>query len=109
MQGLKVLEEDSAIIQNINKIFKIDNLSGMISYQDGRIDPISLLRTLNTYLKNKKINFDNIAKAKKIISKEFSPLSDVRSSKNYRIKIVSNLLDRFLNEYNNKRVTVYDY
>ena len=28
------------------------------------------------------------------ISKEFSPLSDVRGSKNYRTKIVSNLLDR---------------
>ncbi|MBD1148013.1 hypothetical protein IDH28_04180, partial [Pelagibacterales bacterium SAG-MED31] len=46
---------------------------------------------------------------KLIISKEFSPLSDVRGSKNYRTKIVSNLLDRFWNEYNNKKVTVYDF
>ena len=61
-----------------------------------------------TFLKNKKINFDNILKAKIIISKEFSPLSDVRGSKNYRKKIISNLLDRFWNEYNNKRVTLYD-
>ena len=62
-----------------------------------------------TFLKNKIINFNNISKAKIIISKEFSPLSDVRSSKNYRKKIISNLLDRFWNQYNNKRVTLYDY
>ena len=68
-----------------------------------------IAKKTQTYLKNKKINFDNISKAKKIISKEFSPISDVRSSKNYRTKIVSNLLDRFLNEYNNKKVTIYDY
>ena len=58
---------------------------------------------------NKKITYENISKAKLIISKEFSPLSDVRGSKNYRTKIVSNLLDRFWNEYNNKKVTVYDF
>ena len=54
-------------------------------------------------------SYENISKAKLIISKEFSPLSDVRGSKIYRTKIVSNLLDRFWNEYNNKKVTVYDF
>ena len=44
-------------------------------------------------------------KAKFIISREFSPLSDVRGSKNYRTKIVYNLLDRFWNEYNNNALT----
>jgi xanthine dehydrogenase small subunit len=61
------------------------------------------------YLNNKKITYENISKAKLIISREFSPLSDVRGSKNYRTIIVSNLLDRFWNEYNNKKVTVYDF
>ena len=59
MRDLKILEQDSTIIQNINKIFCMDNLKGIISYQDGRIDPISLLKTLNIYLKNKKINYIN--------------------------------------------------
>ena len=82
---------------------KIKNRENLIRKKTGLfIDP---------YFSATKIKWvlDNIAKAKKIISKEFSPLSDVRSSKNYRTKIVSNLLDRFLNEYNNKKVTVYDY
>ena len=55
------------------------------------------------------LNSQELSKAKLIISKEFSPLSDVRGSKKYRTKIVSNLLDRFWNEYNNKKVTVYDF
>ncbi len=58
-RDLQVLEKDSTAIKNINKIFNINNLKGIISYQDGRIDPISLLKTLNIYLKNKNINCIN--------------------------------------------------
>ena len=67
-RGLRVLERDSTIIQSINKIFNVNNLRGLISYQDGRIDPNSLLKTLNIYLKNEKINFINeeIIKIKKL-------------------------------------------
>ena len=69
-----------------------------------------IAKATEKYLTNKKINLENINKAKLIISGEFSPLSDVRGSKIYRTKIVSNLLDRFLNEYNNNnKVTVYDF
>ena len=59
IRDLRVLERDSSIIQNIKKVFNIDNLRGIISNQDGRIDPITLLKTLNIYLKNEKINFIN--------------------------------------------------
>ena len=58
-QGLEVLEKNSIIIKNINKIFKTKNIKGVISHKDGRIDPLSLLDTLNVYLKNRKINFLN--------------------------------------------------
>ena len=53
-QGLEILENDSFVIKNINKTFKTNHLKGMISHKDGRIDPLSLLETLNIYLKNKK-------------------------------------------------------
>ncbi len=58
-RDLKVLDRDSTIIQHISKIFNVVNLKGILSNQDGRIDPISLLKTLNIYLKDKKINFIN--------------------------------------------------
>ena len=55
-RNLEILEKDSSIISNINKVFNINNLNGIISYQDGRIDPISLLKTIDIYLEDKKIN-----------------------------------------------------
>ena len=67
-QGLEILEKNSLVIKNINKTFKTKDLKGIISQKDGRIDPLSLLDTLNVYLKNKKINFlkDEIIKIKKL-------------------------------------------
>ena len=67
-QDLEILKKDSIVINNINEIFKINNLRGIISYKDGRINPISLLNTLDIHLKNKNINFinDEIINIKKI-------------------------------------------
>ena len=78
MRDLRVIERDSNIIKNINKIFNIDNLKGIISNQDGRIDPISLLRTLNIFLENEKINFINeeIVKIKKLNNQWISTCSN---------------------------------
>ena len=58
-QNLQILKKNSIIIKNINKVFQTKNLKGMISFKDGRINAVSLLKTLNKYLKNKKINFVN--------------------------------------------------
>ncbi len=67
-RNLEVLKKDSSIIENISKMFKLKNLRGIISFQDGRIEPISLLKTLDTYLKTKNINFvnDEIIKIKRV-------------------------------------------
>jgi len=56
-QNLRILGRDSIFIKNINKAFQTKNIKGMISFKDGRIDPFSLLQTLDKYLKHKKINF----------------------------------------------------
>ena len=55
--NLQLLERNSIFIENINKAFETKNIKGMISYKDGRINPISLLETLDKYLKHKKIKF----------------------------------------------------
>jgi len=44
-------------IQNINKAFQTKNIKGMISFKDGRINAVSLLQTLDKYLKHKKVNY----------------------------------------------------
>jgi len=56
---LLILEKDSILIKNINKAFQTKNIKGMISFKDGRINAVSLLKTLDTYLKNKKVDFLN--------------------------------------------------
>ena len=55
--NLRILERDSILIKNINKAFQTKNLKGMISLNDGRICAKKLLKTLDIYLKNKKIDF----------------------------------------------------
>ena len=65
--NLKILKKDSIFIKNINKAFQTTNIKGMISLKDGRINAKSLLKTLDKYLKNKKLNFleEEIIKIKK--------------------------------------------
>jgi len=55
--NLQILKRDSIIIKNINQAFQTKNIKGMISFDDGRINATSLLKTLDKYLKNKKVNF----------------------------------------------------
>ena len=68
---LKILERDSIIINKINQAFRTKDIKGMISFKDGKINAISLLETLDTYLKDKKIEFleDEIITIKKVKKK----------------------------------------
>ena len=59
-QNLRILERDSIFIKNINKAFQATNIKGMISFKDGRINPFSLLQTLDKYLRHEKIEFSNM-------------------------------------------------
>ena len=57
--NLQILKRDSIIINNITQAFQTKNIKGIISFDDGRINATSLLKTLDKCLKNKKINFVN--------------------------------------------------
>ena len=72
--NLQILKRDSIIINNINQAFQTKNIKGMISFDDGRINAKSLLKTLDKYLKYKKINFVNeeIIKIRKANNQWFS-------------------------------------
>ncbi len=65
---LKILDRDSIIIKKINQAFATKDIKGMISFKDGKINAISLLEALDTYLENKKIEFleDEIIAIKKV-------------------------------------------
>jgi len=55
--NLRILERDSIFIKNINKTFQTKNLRGIISLKDGRINALSLLQTLDKYLRHKKVSY----------------------------------------------------
>ena len=63
----------------------------------GSIAPIPLrcIRT-EAALQGKEINNETIANAGRVLSEEISPIDDIRSTKNYRIKVSLNLLEDFL-------------
>ena len=81
--NLQILEKDSIIIENINNTFGTKNIKGMISFKDGRINAVSLLKTLDKYLKNKKINTvdEEIIKIRKSNDQWFSTTKKNRDIK----------------------------
>ena len=85
--NLRILEKDSILIKNINKAFQTKNIKGIISLKDGRINAISLLKTLDQYLKHKKINLleEEIIKIRKSNSQW---ISTTRSNKNIKSDII---------------------
>ncbi len=91
---LKILDKESIIIKNINKAFQTRNIKGMISFKDGRINAISLLETLNTYLKNKKVDFlkDEIIKIRKF-NKQWIAISKTKKEIKSDVIILCNSLN----------------
>jgi len=86
-QDLKILEEGSIFIKNINKAFQTKNIKGMISFKDGRINALSLLQTLDKYLKHKKVNYlqEEIIKIRKSNNQW---ISTTRNNKNINSDMV---------------------
>ena len=56
---LETVETNSYILDPINKLFKGNKLQGIISHQDGRINPRILLKTFDIALKSKNIKTIN--------------------------------------------------
>ena len=85
----KRIDDDiSSVFMAINTSIKNNTIKSIKIVCGGMAATPKIAKATEKYLKNKKITYENISKAKLIISKEFSPLSDVRGSKKYRTKIV---------------------
>ena len=93
-QDLKILEKNSILIENINKAFQTKNLKGIISFKDGRINAMALLKTLDTYLKNKKVDFleEEIIKIRKS-NKQWIATSRTKKEINSDVIILCNSLN----------------
>ena len=92
-QNLRILERNSIFIKNINKAFQTKNIKGMISFKDGRINALSLLQTLDKYLKHKKVNYlkGEIIKIKKSKNQWISTTSNNENIKSDMIILCNSL------------------
>jgi len=92
-QNLRILERDSIFIKNINKAFQATNIKGIISFKDGRINSLSLLQTLDKYLKHKKVNYlqEEIIKIKKSKNQWISTTRNNENIKSDKIILCNSL------------------
>ncbi len=76
--NFEIVNENSNILAQVKEVFQGNILNGIISHQDGRIDPRILLTTLNMCIKQRKIRIinDEIVKVKKINNQWFSTLKN---------------------------------
>ena len=56
-------------------------------------------------LKNKPLIINTFIKAKDYLEKDFSPIGDMRASKEYRLEVAKNLLIKCFVEINTKKLT----
>ncbi len=85
--NLEILEKNSNTIKNIQNVFNDKNVKGIISYDDGRIDPKSLLNTLDIILNNQNIKTikDKIIKIRKTKN---GWLSSLQSGNNFISEVI---------------------
>ena len=96
-------DDISAVFMAINMKIKDEIIKKISITCGGMADiPKSAINT-EKFLKRKKYNFKNILLAKEYLSKDFSPISDMRASKNYRKVVSENLLEKFYYETTTKK------
>jgi len=54
--NLEIIERDSSLIRNVQSIFCGNTIRGIVSYDDGRINPKELLDTINIFLQKIHVN-----------------------------------------------------
>ena len=55
-------------------------------------------------LKNSDFSENTFSKVVNLINKDFSPIDDMRASRNYRLSVAKNLLLKAFHEINNKKI-----
>ncbi len=104
----KRIDDDiSSVFMAINANIKNNTFKSIKIVCGGMAEIPKIAKSTQEYLLNKKFNQENINEAKNIIAQEFTPIDDMRASKEYRMKISQNLLERFLNEQNRLNTVVY--
>ena len=97
------------------QIRNVGTLAGNIATASPIGDSLPLLLSLDSLIKIKTSKFiekaltnstfseDTFLKAQKLISEDFSPIDDMRASKNYRVDVAKNLIMKFFYEVSSQK------
>ena len=83
--------------QKKNKILKANVAYGGMSEIPKRAKAIEKALTNSTFSE------DTFLKAQKLITKDFSPIDDMRASKKYRVDVAKNLIMKFFHEVSSRK------
>jgi xanthine dehydrogenase small subunit len=95
-------DDISAVFMAIALKLKKTTIENVVITLGGMAEIPKRAEKTEKFLIGKKLNLDNIVIAQDVIVKEFTPLSDMRASSDYRKKICQNLLEKFYYETINK-------
>ena len=96
-------DDISSVCASFN--FSIENniiLKANIAY-GGMSETPKRASKIEKVLTNSTFSEDTFLKAKKLISEDFSPIDDMRASKNYRVDVAKNLIMKFFYEVSSQK------
>ncbi len=93
--NLEILDSNSSLISNIQNFFCSTKIKGMVSYEDGRIDPKLLLDTIDNLLEIQNVNIikNEVIQCKKDNNGWISTLKEGEQNIFSKVLILCNSLD----------------
>jgi len=97
-------DDISSVCASFNFKIKDQRIQDVAIAYGGMAEIPKRAKNCENFLKNSKFSEDIFEKAKNLLKKDFSPISDMRASKKYRLEVAENLLIKFFIETKTKKL-----
>ena len=97
-------DDISSVCASFNFKIKNQRIHDVAIAYGGMAEIPKRARNCENFLKNSKFSEDIFEKATNLLKKDFSPISDMRASKKYRLEVAKNLLLKFYIETKTKKL-----
>ena len=94
----------SSVCASFNFKIKDQRIQDVAIAYGGMAEIPKRAKNCENFLKNSKFSEDIFEKAKVLLKRDFSPISDMRASKQYRLEVAENLLIKFFIETKTKKL-----
>ena len=97
-------DDISSVCASFNLKIKDQRIQDVAIAYGGMAEIPKRAKNCENFLKNSEFSEDIFEKAKNLLKKDFSPISDMRASKKYRLEVAENLLVKFFIETKTKKL-----